>query len=338
MGARTGVPNAKQSTGSSSNSTTSLPSSSGEPLNRHRSAFDGQARPVELRAPEKAQAVAELLRSALGSDKTDKTDTTDKTPIDPEPQREAPEGRVAEPATEQAQEDDGDQRSAPGLGDSKALGDVAKALGIKPKDLYAIEVPLGDDDGTVMSLGELKDYAKAARGSEAEHAGAREKIASREATLAKDRELVALTLQEMGQQVRLSPQLQAKLERQSAEHDARQRNMMLAVMPELGDQAELGRFRGDVVDRMRAFSYEPHELDYRDYRALWFTKTAFGWKDELDKLKGLKPRSKETRQTPAMGKAPQVDKTKQLIAGARGGNVTDKTRAISALLAKQRKG
>lgn len=189
-----------------------------------------------------------------------------------------------------------------------------------------------------MSLGELKDYAKAARGSEAEHAGARDKIASREATLARDRELVALTLQEMGQQVRLSPQLQAKLERQSAEHDARQRNMMLAVMPELGDQAELGRFRGDVVERMRAFSYEPHELDYRDYRALWFTKTAFGWKDELDKLKGLKPRSKETRQTPAMGKAPQVDKTKQLIAGARGGNVTDKTRAISALLAKQRKG
>ena len=229
--------------------------------------------------------------------------------------------------------DGGDAAEAPPeRSGSAALADVAKELGLKPKELYAIEVPLGDDQGTVMSLGELKDYAKATRASEAKTAEAHETITSREAALSKDRELIALTLQEMGSQVRLSPQLQQRLEAQTQRQAAQQRNMMLAVMPELGDQAELDRFRGDVVGRMAEFSFEPHELDYRDYRALWFTKTAFGWKDELDRLKGLKPRNVEPKNLSPRGKAPRVDKTKRVIAAAKHGDSRAKTLAVSALL------
>ena len=199
-----------------------------------------------------------------------------------------------------------------------------------------MEVPLGDEDGTVMTLGELKDYARAQRSAEAETASARSSLASREATIQRDRELLALTLQEVGGKVPLSPALRERIERTRVEHEQKQQYMMHAVLPELQDGAELARFRSELVKRMAKYSFEPHDLNITDYRIVWALKDLMGKADRLEALEGARPRHKEPKTIKPQGKAPVVDPARAAARRARGGDNIAKASAISALLKSRR--
>ena len=219
---------------------------------------------------------------------------------------------------------------------AKTIKELAEALEISPKKLYDMEVATGD--GETVSIGALKDAwsERATASRESEHR--KLELDKRESALAREQQLFGQMALEVRQTGRMTPETQKRAEQAQQMQQARQREMMLRVIPELADSAKLDGFREQVVKGLAEYGYGPHELNMSDHRMIWFIRDALRNKARLAKLDSWTPPAKEPPKAQAPGRrAVSPDKAGQVITRARNGSDQQKAQAISQLISKRKR-
>lgn len=275
--------------------------------------------------------VAERLRAALTGGKGGDDDGGADGLAETQRQSAPPDGGRADPAGDAAGDDGaGGARAAP-----KSLSEAAEALGLEVAELYALDVPVGDN-GEVLSLGELKDAWKAGKDLKAERlAFTRDSEKGRD-ELAKARAEIS-RLAGMLPAAAFAPDNVSRMRVEAEAEMAREWSSMIAAEPSWKDAKAYQSDFAEMVKVGEAAGYTKRELelvtDHRAYRLLLkltrLTKAVEG------ALEGMKPREKR-----GGGEAPAVRRVqteKEATATARRARLASSGRdgqikAISELL------
>lgn len=272
---------------------------------------------------QKAQAVADLFAPPEKERPDSTQDSAPQTPdASQQPAPEAPEV------------------STPDVEDRATLAALAEALGVEAKDLYALEIPLGD--GEAITLGKLKDAHKAAGHLEREYQTRRNDLDRRELSMVQEQHLMRNVLAALEPQI--TPQLARYIDDFDRRVDAEERMALGRLVPEIADRTSRAQFIDRAVDRFaevtgRSKQEAAARLGMLRGRGsamdIKFLHAAIEAFEELDRLKGFK-RGAE-RQEPAKAKRPggpkgQTDRLTAARKLAAGGTDADKAAAITALL------
>lgn len=260
--------------------------------------------PARMSDAEQAKAVAELLNGETPPAQTGED------PGDPDLEDPAPEAKDAAPAP-------------------KTITDAAERLGIEPADLYGLEISTGD--GETITLGKLKDAHQDRQTASRETAERQAALDARETGLIADQQLWA----QLGETLTkaLPPeQLQRLQSSQQAKHE-HEHQMMVQTMPELQDTAKMDQFRLDVVDALKNYGYQPHEITVGDHRQLLVIRDLIRAKKRLKELSEFKPAQKAPKAQPGKGRGTMPSRRDALVGRAqRSGSEGDKVAAVAALL------
>lgn len=209
----------------------------------------------------------------------------------------------------------------------KALLDLAETLGMEPKDLYGLEITVGDDE--VVSVGALKDAYKNQKVAGLETTKRAADLDVREAALV-NRQLL---WDELGADLSraINPQTRAKIEQHMAEQEAQERDRFLTALPEYRDQTKFDGFRDDVVKTLQGFGYSVPEMNIRDHRQLLVLRDLIQTKKRLNDLLAYSPKQDAPKAAAPQGRGSH----KAPPATGRAANKTQAVSRISALLAKR---
>lgn len=202
----------------------------------------------------------------------------------------------AQPAGD-AEEDGGE---APKKGAKpKTFSEAAEALGMEPKDLYALTLNTGD--GEEVKIGDLKDAYQNRQAAERETAERAAALDERETALFQEQRLFA----ELGDDLakHISPQKRQEMLTHLQEREARERQRLMQMMPELQDQATFEQFRDDVVGTLGKYGYKPHEIVVSDHRHLLVVRDLIRANKRIKSLLQLpKEGSKPPKASPPQGR------------------------------------
>ena len=301
------------------------------------------AAPVEHEHRE--QGAARILEEAgivTHPDGSEREPTPEPHPFDaaggePEPEPEPePEGEP-EPAPAAAEGEpepegdlDPDDDATQGEMDLSAL---AESLEIPLDELYAVEIPLGGDDGS-FTLGEVKDQMRELRSVAADR-----ELLTQDQTSSENEKLVAR--QELQQVVAMlgdsiSPQLLEHARQTLNVEVAREREATFEAIPEWRDKETAERERSQINEFLRGYGFSKAELSQvYDHRLL---KLARDSQRNQDKLRTAAEQAKPVRQLPGKpgrkqnSQALRKRKRLQKIESARRGGPDQKLAAVSDLL------
>jgi hypothetical protein len=229
--------------------------------------------------------------------------------------------------------------------DTPTLERVAEALEVEAKDLYAIEVPVGDN-GETISLGALKDAYKNQTEAERMLTERRQQADQRDMQLLQDQHYMANVLEAMRGQ--LTPQMAQYIESNDKRIDAEERLALTRVAPEIADKTSRVQFIDKAVKHMSRITGRSEEESAMRLGLLRGRGSAMDIKflheavkamDELERLKGLrtaaetqnKPKSK--RSGGRKGVSDALTRARKIAAG---GSEADKAKAVAALLGGQK--
>lgn len=158
-------------------------------------------------------------------------------------------------------------------GKPKGLKDAAERLGLKPEDLYAIEVPMSD--GKTKTLGQLKDLAAKEDDISVRELQHEESRTQRESELRRERaeldELMSLLpptalKQEVRDAIRQKVDLGLK----------RERTKTLEVIPEWRDEAKRTEEIQGIAEYLKDFGFAPsYLLSVSDHRLMKLIRESY---------------------------------------------------------------
>lgn len=321
---------------------TSLPASeaSSQPPQSHKREPARTEQPPMTEA-DKADAVAALFE----------TPTDENTPPDFIPRAGVGEGGGEEdgplddtsaPPSDFDDEHVSDDTSTPhDDGDAPvSLADLAEALEIEPKELYDIDIPLGN--GESVSLGEMKDAYRDVNQAEKEYHARRSQVDQREANMFNEQHMMQNVLEALKPQ--LTPELVNYIQQHDRQVDFEERAAIGRIIPEMKDQTSRAQFLERAVKRMANVTGRSEEeavLRLNMIRGrgsaldIKFLHAAIEAFEELDRLKGFKVQAERPRNAPdrrsggPKGLANGLTRARKLAAG---GTNADMARAVSELL------
>ncbi len=224
----------------------------------------------------------------------------------------------------------GGAESLPGVSGDLSVKELAETLGTTPKKLYeSLQITTGD--GETLTLGEVKDRITTQEAATRESVERETAISQRESAMLQNMQLLDSVMHDL--KGKLSPEIVQKLQRQTAEREARERGMMLKAMPELADKAQLDTFRTDVAETMQAYGFRPNELVIRDHRIALAIKDLIQTKRQLQKLMEFQPEQTPPKTRKPQGKQRRPNRSAETIAKGRSSNrPQDKAVAVNAIL------
>ena len=199
---------------------------------------------------EATESPTEALLSGLGVQPEPETESPEQTPSDSEAnlQQDAPE------VPETPAEDEPTQEAEP----AKDLKAVAEAAGMDVKDLYGVEIPLGDD-GSTMTLGEIKNRYKDLKRSddlqaqhELQHQQGMNDLMQREQQL-------SAWMQETGYQP--SEQMSEQMQKQFQASLAQEQALLLKMMPQWSEPSVAEAQKQDIVDLMKEYGADDSAIN-----------------------------------------------------------------------------
>ena len=245
--------------------------------------------------PEKVKAISDLIGGQQPADGADGADAN--------PPEEAPAGKP------------------------KAFLDLAEKLGLEAKDLYGLEITVGDDE--VVTVSALKDAYKNQQVAGLEAAKKAADLDVREAALV-NRQLL---WDELGSDLAhaIKPEIRAKIEQHQADREAQERDRFLTALPEYRDKAKFDGFRDDVVKTLQGFGFSVPEMNIRDHRQLLVLRDLIQTKKRLADLLAYTPKEEAPRAQSPQGRGSH----KVQPATGRAQNKTQAVSRISALISKR---
>lgn len=174
---------------------------------------------------------------------------------------------------------------------SKAFNDLAEKLGVKPEDLYALEVTL--DGGTKKTISQLKDIARTEGDLSVRELAIEEDRTKKEAEFFRVRE-------ELNELISALPQNALKPEVLNAvrqKHEAklkRARAETLELIPEWQNEAKRTEEIGGIIEHLKGYGFPPAYLQQIfDARALKYIRENFlreqRLRKALDQVQPAKP-------------------------------------------------
>ena len=217
-------------------------------------------------------------------------------------------------------------------GDTKTLAGLAERLGVKPDEIYKMQIPMRDD-GTMVTLGELKDQAGKALDLDAMTVEIDERRTAFENDMLRSR-------QQLNDIVSLLPEVPpALVERARAaqiEVADRERNALLEVMPAWRDDAVYQSARDDILAAVADYGFQRFDLDaVVDHR---LTKLLHDFAGMKKRIAAANAKAKEIRDAlPKGGKRVSEKATRKRTRDAaaekaRTGSTGDKVAAVGQLL------
>jgi hypothetical protein len=206
----------------------------------------------------------------------------------------------------------------------KGLLDLAEQLGMEPKDLYGLEITVGDDE--VVTVGALKDAFKTQKAAGLEAVKRSADLDAREAALV-NRQLL---WDQLGSDLSraLPPATRQKIEQHMAEQEAVERDRFLKALPEMQDQTKFDGFRTDVVKTLQGYGFSVPEMNIRDHRQLLVLKDLIQTKKRLAELLAYTPKQEPPKAAQPQGRG----SPKATHATGRARNNGEAVSRISALL------
>ena len=253
---------------------------------------------------------------------TAKSDSRQDAPSDDEPGSESEPGEVddTEQLTEQEQTELG-------------FRDLAESAGLDLKELYAVEIPLGD--GVKFTLGDIKDRARELLGVDSSR-----DLLEQDRTSAENEKLVArqelqTVVALMGQN--LSPELVEHARSELRQSIALERERTFQAIPEWKEPEVAMRERGQINTYLKSYGFSEAELNnVYDHRLL---KLARDSQINQAKLRTATENAAPVRRLPRAPGKPQTRgqarrlRRKQTIERGKGGTVDQKINAVSELIA-----
>ena len=292
-------------------------------------------------SPDPHSAVSALMQEVITGDVDERApanqdtstgDTRDQVKLDDKP----PEGDTLDDVTallaDKEPEPDADRDEDKPRGKVESLADLAEQLGVKPEEIYKLKIPMRED-GTVLTLGELKDQAGKALDLDDVSA----EINERRTTFEND---MIRSKQELADIVSLLPEVPPSLiEKARAAHFdtvERERNALLDILPEWKDDQKYAAARGEMLEAVADYGFTAADLDlvidHRLSKLIWdFT----GYKKRID---AANAKAKEIRESaPKGGKrvsaAKQRTKSREAAAErAKSGTTGDQVREVGNIL------
>ena len=295
----------------------------------------------QQQSPDPHSAVSSLLHEAITNEDAGSADDTrdqdkadDKVNLDDKP----PEGEQLDDVTKllaDDQDDDGgdaDRDEDKPRGKVGSLAELAEQLGVKPEALYKLQIPMRED-GTVLTLGELKDQAGKALDLDDMSVEVEERRTAFENDMIRSR-------QELSDIVSLLPEVSpALIEHARAsriEIVDRERNSLLEIMPAWKDDKVFQSARDDILEAVADYGFLRSDLDLVvDFR---LTKLLHDFAGMKKRIAAANARAKEIRDAlPKGGKRvserAQRQRTREAAANkARTGSDGDKAQAVGQIL------
>ncbi len=205
-------------------------------------------------------AVAALLTDTPLVEDRDKDDQVDGKPADdPTPPRGSSDqlDDVSALLVDPDEKDTHTDGAAGAGGKAETLADLAEQLGVKPDDIYKLKIPMRDD-GTMVTLGALKDQAGKALDLDEQSAEIEERRTAFENDMLRSR-------QQLNDIVSLLPEVPPALVEQARaaqiEVTDRERNALLEIMPAWRDDAVYQSARDDILAAVADYGFQRFDLD-----------------------------------------------------------------------------
>lgn len=191
-------------------------------------------------------------------------------------------------------------------GKPKGLKDAAERLGLKPEDLYAIEVPMSD--GKVKTLGQLKDAAAKEGDLSVRELAFEESRTKRESDLIRAQS----ELRELVSALPASAVKPEVLEAVRQKHEAimkRERAKTLEAIPEWQDEAKRNEEIEGIMSHLEGYGFPKNYLQtIYDHRALRYIRENFlretRIRKALEQVQQVRPTS--TPKAKSNGAAPKL--------------------------------
>jgi len=222
--------------------------------------------------------------------------------------------------------------AAGAAGKVDTLEALAEQLGVKPDEIYKLQIPMRDD-GTMVTLGALKDQAGKALDLDDQSA----EIETRRTAFEND---MLRSRQQLNDIVSLLPEVPpALVERARAnqiEATDRERNALLEVMPAWKDDQVYQSAQADILEAVADYGFQRFDLDaVVDHRLIKLLHDFTGMKK---RIAAANAKAKELRDaTPRRGK--RVSEKAQKLRGraaaaekAKAGTTGDKVAAVGQIL------
>lgn len=200
----------------------------------------------------------------------------------------------------------------------RGLHALAERLGVKPEDLYAVEVPMAD--GTSVKLGELKDAYADRESTARKELELEERRIKIEAELTRAKSEIETLIKELPPEV-LKPEFLERVRKDALAARERERRAVMEAIPEWADEETRTRELQGIVEMLQDYGYSPQSLEQsldsrliRLARDSWLRKTRI--ERALAAVKRVEPVS--------MGKSRKVpprDTRRASSLGSRAGNL-----------------
>lgn len=205
------------------------------------------------------------------------------------------------------------------------LAEAATKLGIEPAELYDLAITTGD--GETVTLGDLKDAYQNRTAAQRESAEREAALDSREAQVIADQQVWSV-LAATGQLPRGTLEAARNY---LADHNSRQTDILMQLVPELQDDAKLDNFRRDMVRVLGEVGLKPQEIALSDHRQALFIRRYIQMERELKALKDAS-RPQPPKAGKPNGRGQRSDPRSAIVNRARNGTETDKVAAVGHLL------
>ena len=233
-------------------------------------------------------------------------------------------------------EGDGDgEGSADDVAEAFTLADLAKELGVDVKDVYDVEIPLGD--GESMTLGELKDRAREVSDIVSERQTVETKRGEMERDLLAARQELETALAGIDPAA-LSPELVARARERLAQTVQTESRKLLDALPSWKDPDTQRRDRQAIREYAKGYGFSEAEIDsVFDARLVLMIKQAA---ENQERLQEARRRAEGKVKRNAPGKPtgnrradpPKSARLRERIAKAKQGTNQDKVSVIGEML------
>jgi len=159
----------------------------------------------------------------------------------------------------------------------RGLHALAERLGVKPEDLYAIEVPMAD--GTSVKLGELKDAYADRENTVRKELELEERRIKIEAELTRAKSEIETLIKELPPEA-LKPEFLERVRKDALAARERERRAIMEAIPEWADEKTRTSELQGIVEMLQDYGYSPQYLEQsldsrliRLARDSWLRKT-----------------------------------------------------------------
>lgn len=200
----------------------------------------------------------------------------------------------------------------------RGLHALAERLGVKPEDLYAIEVPMAN--GTSVKLGELKDAYADRENTARKELELEERRIKIEAELTRAKSEIETLIKELPPEV-LKPEFLERVRKDALAARERERRAVMEAIPEWADEETRTRELQGIVEMLQDYGYSPKYLEQSlDSRLIRLARDSWLRKMRIERALAAVKRVEPV----SMGKsrkAPPRDTRRASSLGSRAGNL-----------------